>query len=112
MAEPPNPVDDKAVAEELKISRLSDGLERFVRNLGAPPISILTQLEDRWPEIVGPGLAVTTRPMELVDGVLTVTCTDGASASQIGWMESQIVRRFGSTFNTNLVERVVARVQR
>jgi hypothetical protein len=103
-------VDD--TLDELKLTRLADGLERFVRNLGAPPISILTQLEDRWPELVGPGLASTCRPVELVDGTLTVACTDPASASQIGWMEAQIIQRFTSTFNANLVQRVLARVDR
>ena len=102
-------LDDKTL-EDLKLARLADGLERYVRNLGAPPISILTQLEDRWPEIVGPGLSTSTRPVELLNGVLTIACADSAGASQIGWMESQIVRRFGSTFNTNIVERVIGRV--
>ena len=100
------------ILDDLNLTRLGDGLERFVRNLGAPPISILTQLEDRWPELVGPGLSVSTRPVELVDGVLTIACADGAAASQIGWMEAQIIRRFSSTFNTNLVQRVAVRVDR
>lgn len=104
-------LDDKTL-EDMELARLADGLERYVRNLGAPPISILTQLEDRWPEIVGPGLSTSTRPAELVNGVLTIACTDTAGASQIGWMETQIVKRFASTFNTNIVERVVSRVDR
>ena len=107
----PSSLDDKTL-EDLNLTRLADGLERYVRNLGAPPISILTQLEDRWPEIVGPGLAVSTRPVELTNGVLTIACADGAGASQVGWMETQIIQRFGSTFNTNIVERVISRVDR
>ena len=104
-------LDDQTL-EDLELARLSDGLEQYVHHLGAPPISILTQLEDRWPELVGPGLSTSTRPVELVNGVLTVACTDSAAASQIGWMETQIIQRFTSTFNTNIVERVVSRVDR
>ena len=104
-------VDERTLGE-LNLTSLGDGLDRFVRNLGAPPISILAQLEDRWPELVGPGLAVSTRPIELVDGTLSVACDDPASASQIGWMEGQIIKRFAATFNTNLVQRVVGRVKR
>ena len=100
-------VDD---VDDLGLTRLSDSLERFVDHLGAPPISILSQLHDRWPELVGPGLAAATRPVELLEGVLTVACTDAAWASQIGWMEGQIIRRFEATFGSDTVHRVQARV--
>ena len=96
--------------DDLGLTPLRRSLERFVDHLGAPPISILTQLHDRWPELVGPGLAGATRPVELIDGVLTVACADAAWASQIGWMEAQIVRRFSTTFGTDVVNRVQARV--
>lgn len=97
-------------ASEAGFTPLAESLETFVRNLGAPPISVLTQLDDRWPELVGPGLASATRPVELVDGVLTVACDDSAWASQISWMEGQIQKRFAATFGSDLVKRVVARV--
>lgn len=97
--------------DDLGVTRLGDSLERFVHHLGAPPISILTQLNDRWPEVVGPGLAVSTRPIELVNGVLTVACDDAAWAAQIGWMSQQIIDRFSTTFNSDLVERVASRVE-
>lgn len=91
-----------------------------MRHLGAPPISILTQLERRWPDLVGPALSATTRPIELVDGVLTVGCADGAMAAQIGWMEGQIKQRFEAIFGSDhggegqppTVRRVTTRVDR
>lgn len=88
---------------------LSEGLERFVRNLGAPPISVLSQLEQCWPDVVGPGLSATTRPIELVDGVLTIGCEDAAWAAQVGWMEAQIKQRFEDTFGPGLLRRVSVR---
>ena len=99
-----------AEAAEVGFTPLADSLDRFVRNLGAPPVSVLTQLDDRWPELVGPGLASATRPVELIDGVLTVACHDSAWASQISWMEGQIKKRFDAIFGSGLVKRVVARV--
>ncbi|MDH3300429.1 MAG: DUF721 domain-containing protein [Acidimicrobiia bacterium] len=96
--------------DDLGLTRLGESLERFVDHLGAPPISILSQLHDRWPELVGPGLAAATRPVELLNGVLTVACIDAAWASQIGWMEAQIIRRFEATFGSETVQRVQARV--
>ncbi len=97
--------------DDLGLTPLGDSLERFVNHLGAPPISILSQLHDRWPEIVGPGLAAATEPVELLNGVLTVGCQDAAWASQIGWMEAQIIRRFDATFSAGMVQQVRARVK-
>lgn len=95
-------------AGDLGLTRLGDSLERFVAHLGGPPISILGQLEARWPDIVGPALSVGTRPLELIDGVLRVSCDDPAWASQIGWMEAQIKTRFKEVFGQDLVRRVQA----
>ncbi|MEM8923738.1 MAG: DUF721 domain-containing protein, partial [Actinomycetota bacterium] len=90
---------------------LREGLERFLRHLGAPPADVLGQLSSRWPEIVGPALAGPTRPVELLDGVLVVMCDDPAWASQISWMDGQIRRRFGQLFEGVEVERVTTRVR-
>ena len=91
---------------------LAKSLDRFVRNLGAPPISILGQLEDRWPDIVGPALSGPTRPAELVDRVLTIGCEDAAWAAQVGWMEAQIKQRFEAVFGPGLLDRVTTRIDR
>lgn len=91
---------------------LGDALDRLVRHMGAPPVSILSQLEARWPDIVGPALSGTTRPVELVNGVLTIACQDAAWAAQVGWMEAQIKQRFDDTFTAGLIQRVATRTDR
>lgn len=91
---------------------LKQSMEQLVHHLGAPPVSILSQLDDRWPEVVGPGLAARTRPVELIDKVLTIACEEGAWAAQVGWMEAQIIDRFGATFGPDLVDRIAVRVDR
>ena len=73
--------------------RLGQGLERMMRLLGGPPPNTMRSIEARWAEIVGPALAEHSRPVELVDGVLTVRCPDPIWSSQIRWMESEIVER-------------------
>lgn len=93
-------------------ARLRDGLERYLRHLGAPPVQVLTKLHDRWPEVVGPMLAERSRPVELVNGVLVVACEDASWASQLSWMETQIRQRCGSLFNGLSVSRVNVRVDR
>jgi hypothetical protein len=91
---------------------LGDSLDRLVRNLGAPPISILSQLADRWPDVVGPALSSTTRPVELVNGVLTIACDDAAWAAQVGWMEAQIKQRFDDVFGPGQLLRLSVRTDR
>ncbi|MGH1492759.1 MAG: DUF721 domain-containing protein [Acidimicrobiales bacterium] len=93
-------------------ARLVEPLERLVGNLGAPPISILSQLENRWPDIVGPALSGPTRPVELIDGVLLIACEDAAWAAQVGWMETQIKERFEATFGAGQLNRVSTRIDR
>lgn len=86
-----------------------EGLERFFRFLGAPPVDVVTRLAECWPEVVGPALAGPTRPLELIDGVLVVGCDDPAWAAQVAWMEAQIKQRFTQVFPSMVLKRVIAR---
>lgn len=108
--------DDEELRARLAASSdprpLREPLERLIGNLGAPPVSVLSRLKERWPDLVGDGLAGTTRPIGLVDGVLTVACTDGVWAAQVGWSEGQIRQRFDEIFGPGQLERVVTRVDR
>lgn len=88
------------------------GLERYFKHLGAPPLNVVAELSNRWPEIVGPVLAGPTHPIELVDGVLTIRCDDAAWASQIGWMETQIKERFRSVFPEVSLDKIATRLRR
>lgn len=90
---------------------LREGLERFFRFLGAPPVDVVTQLEASWAELVGPALAGPTRPLELLDGVLVVVCDDAAWTGQVQWMEAQIRQRFAAAFPGLELRRVVARTR-
>lgn len=90
---------------------VKEGLERFFRFLGAPPVDVVTRLADCWGEIVGPALAGPTRPVELLDGTLVVGCDDPAWAAQVSWMETQIRQRFATVFPTVELRRVTARTQ-
>ena len=91
---------------------LKVGLEAFFHHLGAPPVDRFRQLGERWPEVVGPALAGPTRPAELRDGVLVVLCDDPAWASQIQWMETQIIERYRAVLPDVAIERIRIRVIR
>lgn len=91
-------------------SAIGETLENYLAYLGAPPIRTLGALQERWDDIVGPALSEPTRPIELVDGVLVVGCDDATWASQVGWMENQIIRRFHQLFPETEVRKITARI--
>ncbi len=91
-------------------TKIGHTLERFLKQMGAPPARTLTALHERWPDVVGPGLAGPTRPIELVDGVLVIACEDASWASQIGWMDGQIKQRFAAIFDGVAIRRISVRI--
>jgi predicted nucleic acid-binding Zn ribbon protein len=91
---------------------LREGLERVFRHLGAPPVSVVTQLGDRWSEVVGPVMARSTKPIELLNGILVVGCDDPAWVSQVTWMEAQIIERLTVVFPRIELRKVSARSAR
>lgn len=84
-------------------------VERILAQMGAPPANTLVNLDARWSEIVGPALAGPTHPIELINGVLVIGCDDATWASQIGWMEGQIKRRFSAVFEGVSIHRIQVR---
>ncbi len=88
---------------------LRRSLDSLLKHFGVPNIDVASSLRDRWPQIVGPGLAEATRPIELIDGVLVVGCDDPAWASQIGWMERQIGDRLVEHFPDVELRRITTR---
>ena len=91
---------------------IGETLDRYLDYLGAPPIRTLSSLQDRWSDVVGPALAEPTRPIELVDGVLVIGCDDATWASQVGWMQAQIIERFRTLFPDTEIRRIKARIGR
>ena len=91
-------------------SPIQKSLETFFANLGAPPIQVVTSLEDRWEDIMGPALSKVTKPISVQDGVLEISCTDPAFVAQIKWMETQIIEAYESQFAPNKLTAIRARL--
>lgn len=102
----------RPVRREPEPAVIGETLDRYLEYLGAPPVRTLSSLEERWSEVVGPALADPTRPIELVDGVLVIGCEDATWASQVGWMENQIMTRFRVLFPGTEICRIKARIGR
>ena len=89
---------------------LGDSLGAVARHLGAPPPEALARLFERWDELVGPAMAAHTRPVSLVRGTLVVTVDQPGWAAQLGWLETDLLRRFADQLGADVVMSLVVRV--
>ncbi len=90
---------------------ISESLDRVLRALGSPPMATRDELFDVWPEVVGPAIAGTCRPVSLTGGTLTVVVPDGGWASQLRWMGPELVTKLAVRLGPGVVERIETRVR-
>jgi len=89
---------------------LRQGLERLLDGLGTQEIDAVTTLVERWPEVVGPELASLVRAVAVRGSELVVRVEDPAWASQIAWLESQLLERIADLVGPGRITAVKARV--
>ena len=97
--EPPEPV------------KVGDSLDGVARRLGAPAASALGKLFSAWPEVVGEQIAAHSRPLSLVDGVLTVAVDQPGWATQLKYLGNDVVKRLGDSVGEGVVGRLEVRVE-
>jgi len=85
---------------------VGESLDRVAASLGLDPL-LLT----RWAELVGEGVAEHTRPRGLRDGTLLVLVDDPAWATQLRWLEADLVARLGELLGAGRVRRIEVRVR-
>jgi predicted nucleic acid-binding Zn ribbon protein len=74
-------------------------------------MGIDSTLLTRWPELVGEGIAEHTRPRALRDGTLWVAVDDPAWATQLRWLEADLLARLGEVVGPDRVARIEVRVR-
>jgi predicted nucleic acid-binding Zn ribbon protein len=72
---------------------LSSSLDRVLRSLKAPDTRATGAVFGRWEEIVGARVAAHARPVKLEDGRLVVEVDDPAWATQLRFLEADLVTR-------------------
>ncbi len=90
--------------------RVDRPLARILRHLGVPTAAALPALADTWAELVGPAVAAHTEPVTVQHGTLVVRVDDPAWASQLRWMEQQLLPGLRSTAGFESVDRIEVRV--
>ena len=73
-------------------------LEQLLKDFGTPDISVVTSIVDQWEEVVGIDLATKISAVAISGSELIVRVDDPAWASQINWLEKQLLDKI-----TNLV---------
>ena len=66
-------------------------LEQLLKDFGTPDITTVTSIINEWEEIVGSDLATKISAVAISGSELIVRVDDPAWASQISWLENQLL---------------------
>ena len=91
---------------------VSDALESLARRLGAPKASSLSAVFTQWEEIVGASIAAHSRPLSLVDGVLTVAVDEPGWATEFRFLAATLLERINALGGEGTAGRIEVRVRR
>ena len=91
--------------------RLGESLDAVARSIGGPPASALVTLFDGWADIVGPTVAAHSKPLSLTRGVLAVAVDEPGWATQMTYLEADLLRRLTEALGPGIVTRVTVRVR-
>jgi predicted nucleic acid-binding Zn ribbon protein len=90
---------------------VGESLDRVAASLGVPLASTLSTVFASWPEMVGESVAQHSRPRSLRDGVLVVAVDEPAWATQLRWLEADLLTRLREVLGPDQVARFEVRVQ-
>jgi predicted nucleic acid-binding Zn ribbon protein len=86
-------------------------LDRLLRNLGAPAARTVRSVFDDWAEVVGDSVAAQAQPVSLRRGRLVVAVPDAAWATQLRYLEPQLLARLAEAFGDDEVTAIDVRVR-
>ena len=92
--------------------RLGRALDRLMGTLRAPSVDVLDSVFTRWPEIVGEGVAAHSRPLSIDGGTLVVTVDDANWASELRWLENEVLARVAEVSRSQRISALNVRVAR
>ena len=91
--------------------RVGESLDRVAASLGVPLASTLSTVFASWPDMVGESVAQHSRPRSLRDGTLVVAVDEPAWATQLRWLEADLLTRLREVLGPDQVARIEVRVQ-
>ena len=91
-------------------TRVGASLDRVAHALGVTRASTLSGVFASWPDMVGESVAQHTRPRSLRDGTLVVSVDEPAWATQLRWLEADLLARLAEVLGPGQVARIEVRV--
>lgn len=92
-------------------STLRASLDRIVRRLGGPSADVATGVFGRWDELVGDAVAANSRPVALRGTTLVLAVADPAWATQLRFLERDLVTRLQGELGAGTVLAIEVRVR-
>jgi len=90
---------------------LGDSVDRLVRSLRGTSARSLAGVFDRWADAVGPAIAAHTKPVSLADGCLVVEVDHPTWATQLRFLEADVLTRLHDVAGVDDVVRIELRVR-
>ena len=91
--------------------RLGWSVERLLHTMKAPSTDVLRAVFLQWPEIVGSDVAAHAQP-KVIDGqTLVVIADDTTWASQLRWLEAELIARIEEVSGSDRVQTIKVRVR-
>jgi predicted nucleic acid-binding Zn ribbon protein len=91
--------------------RVGESLDRVAARLGVPDAAVLPAVFGNWAELVGERIAAHARPRWLRDGVLVVNVDEPAWATQLRYLETDLLARLAERVGPAAVTRIEVRVE-
>ena len=91
---------------------VSSSLDRLVRHLGGPSVSAVGEVFGGWADIVGENVAAHTHPVSVRGGTLVVAVDDPAWATQLRFLEPQILAQVSQSLGSSELVSLQVRVER
>ena len=92
--------------------RLGRALDRLMGTLRAPSVDVLDSVFTKWPEIVGEDVAAHSRPVSIDGDTLIISASDPTWASELQWLENEVIAQVAKVSGSDRVSKVKVRVQR
>lgn len=80
-----------------------DSLDRIARRLGVERAATLPVVFEHWSDLVGAGVGARTRPTSLRGTTLVVAVDDPSWATQLRWLEADLVARIATELGAGVV---------
>jgi predicted nucleic acid-binding Zn ribbon protein len=90
--------------------RLGESLDDVARSVGGAPAMALATLFGSWAAVVGHTVAAHSRPLSLTRGTLAIAVDEPGWATQLAYLETDLLRRMDEALGSGVVTAIRVRV--